>query len=291
MTTRPEPAFGDRRTTGRATGEDHRSLADRWSGQVDEGPDPVDDGIAVGVPPAPEAPDAPEGPGGPDAPAAGSQGAGSPTTESDQLRAERDEYLGALQRLQADFENYRKRVLRQQEEQAARASSSLVASVLPVLDTLDLAIAHLVGDAEPGPGEATGALEQARSQLLDVLGKEGLERVDAAGVAFDPSVHDAVARVEPDPAHTDPAHTDPAHTDPAHADRSSVAGTPAVDPDPSTAHDTATTDGTTDATSTGGTTDVPPPSSPMATIVDEVLRAGYRWRGQVLRPAMVRVRG
>ena len=80
---------------------------------------------------------------------------------------------------------------RQQEEQSARAAVDLVGKLLPVLDTLDLAQAHLAhGGAEgaeaegprPGPGPA------ARRP-----GKEGLERVDEAGVPFDPVVHDAVA--------------------------------------------------------------------------------------------------
>ncbi len=58
------------------------------------------------------------------------------------LRRERDEYLRSLQRTQADFENYRKRIQRLQEEQSARAASALVTKLLPVLDTLDLAQAH-----------------------------------------------------------------------------------------------------------------------------------------------------
>src|SRR5271155_1565509 len=52
------------------------------------------------------------------------------------LTRERDEYLLALQRTQADFENYRKRIQRMQEEQSARAASALVSKLLPVLDTL-----------------------------------------------------------------------------------------------------------------------------------------------------------
>ena len=156
------------------------------------------------------------------------------------LVAERDEYLLALQRLQADFENYRKRVVRQQEEQAGRAAQDLVGKVLPVLDTLDLARAHL--SSEAGTSDEGRALEQARSQLLDVLSKEGLERVDETEVAFDPVVHDAVAHA--------PAEPDDGAVD--------------TDDGKAAAHDVT---------------------------VDEVLRAGYRWRGQVLRPAMVRVRG
>jgi molecular chaperone GrpE len=98
--------------------------------------------------------------------------------------------------------------------------------LLPVLDTLDLAQAHQT-PASAGSEDAK-ALTASRSMLLDVLFKEGLERVDEPAVQFDPAVHDAVAR----------------------------------------------TDGE------GG-----------EMVIDEVLRSGYRWRGQVLRPAMVSVKG
>jgi molecular chaperone GrpE len=149
------------------------------------------------------------------------------------LTAERDEYLSALQRAQADFANYRKRVVRQQEEQGNRAALDLVAKLLPVLDTLDLAVAHL-DKADEGelPSTEAQSLRQARTLLIHTLSKEGLERVDEEGVPFDPSVHDAVA----------------------HAPEADDEGEP------------------------GAT-------------VEEVLRSGYRWRGQMLRPAMVRVRG
>jgi molecular chaperone GrpE len=156
-------------------------------------------------------------------------GAADVTVELDPtvvLKSERDEYLLALQRTQADFENYRKRIQRMQEEQSARAASALVTKLLPVLDTLDLAQAHQT-EASAGSDDAK-ALSASRSMLLDVLLKEGLERVDESGVPFDPAVHDAVARSEGE----------------------------------------------------GG--DV---------VIDEVLRSGYRWRGQVLRPAMVSVKG
>jgi molecular chaperone GrpE len=145
------------------------------------------------------------------------------------LERERDEYLLALQRTQADFENYRKRITRMQDEQSARASSDLVAKLLPVLDTLDLAEAHLNESLEVS--DESKALRAARAMLMDILGKEGLLRVDQPNVPFDPSVHDAVA-----------------HSD-----------------------------------GEGGENG--------ETLVDEVLRSGYRWKGQVLRPAMVRVRG
>jgi molecular chaperone GrpE len=224
---------------------------------------------------APGEGDAPDG--RPAAP--GDETAGAPIlTDVAALEAERDEYLTALQRLKADFDNYRKRVLRQQEEQAARGAAALVTKLLPVLDNLDLAWAHL-GNPTAGAGEVSEearALAQARSQLLDVLAKEGLERVDRAEVPFDPTVHDAVAHA---PAPTPTVAAPGAAPDPA----SAAAGAEQAGPPPDT-----------DVPARG----VPPahgePTGQDASggvEVDEVMRAGYRWRGQVLRPAMVRVRG
>ena len=77
------------------------------------------------------------------APAAEHAGPAEEADPREVLARERDEYLLALQRTQADFENYRKRITRQQEEQAARASQHLVDKLLPVLDALDLAENHL----------------------------------------------------------------------------------------------------------------------------------------------------
>ena len=143
--------------------------------------------------------------------------------ERSDVERERDEYLGTLQRLQADFENYRKRVARQADDAATRAAGDLVAKLLPVLDAFDLAVAHFTAaDSDEGV-----ALAQARGLTLDTLAKEGLERIDEVGVLFDPTVHDAVA------------------------------------------HDQGDGD----------------------QVVEEVLRAGYRWKGAVLRPALVRVKG
>ncbi|HTW97152.1 MAG TPA: nucleotide exchange factor GrpE [Acidimicrobiales bacterium] len=109
--------------------------------------------------------------------------------------AERDEYLDALRRLQADFENFRKRTERQLDEVRSRASESLLERLLPVVDAFDYALAHLSEGS--GEHEALTALVQVGGLLRDTLAKEGLERIDAVGVAFDPTVHDAVAHEAP----------------------------------------------------------------------------------------------
>ncbi len=136
--------------------------------------------------------------------------------ELDAVAAERDDYLDRLRRLQADFENYRKRMLKQQMEHEERATQALVVKLLPVLDNFELALSHGADDLAP-----------VQRSLLDVLEAAGLERVDPAGQPFDPNEHDAVQHEAGD-------------------------GEPEV---------------------------------------IEVHRAGYRWKGRVLRPAMVKVKG
>jgi molecular chaperone GrpE len=139
-------------------------------------------------------------------------------SDIDAVRAERDDYLDALRRLQADFENYKKRMIKQQTDLLERAAQSLVEKLLHVLDAADLALAH-------GGGED---IAQVAGLLMDTLVKEGLEGVDPKpGDPFDPTMHDAVAH-------------EPGDGDPEIAD---------------------------------------------------LLRPGYRWRGTLLRPAMVKVRG
>ena len=113
----------------------------------------------------------------------------------DLVLRERDEYLDSLRRLQAEFDNYRKRVTRQQTESVTRATESLLERLLPVLDALDLALAHHESSDEESTADRQ-ALTQIAALARDVLFKEGLERIDAAGVEFDPNIHDAVVHLE-----------------------------------------------------------------------------------------------
>jgi molecular chaperone GrpE len=137
--------------------------------------------------------------------------------ELEAVIAQRDEYLALARAKQAEFENYRKQMMRRQTDHLEQAAAGLVEKLLPVLDTLDYGMGH---------GEANLAPLQA--QLLGVLGKEGLERVAPVGEPFDPTVHEAVAH---EPGEGGPE------------------------------------------------------------VVTDVLRAGYRWNGRLLRPAMVKVSG
>jgi molecular chaperone GrpE len=98
------------------------------------------------------------------------------------LLAEREQFLDAARRAQADLENFRKQVAKRQDDAVQRALGGLVERLLPVLDACDAAVAHGAGDeVEPVVAALYGALE-----------KEGLERLDPGGEPFDPEVAEAV---------------------------------------------------------------------------------------------------
>jgi molecular chaperone GrpE len=136
------------------------------------------------------------------------------------LLAERDQFKDIALRLQADFDNYRRRMSAQRNDEIDRATSRLVEDLLPVLDACEAAFAHGVEGVEP-----------IWSALIGVLQKHGLEALDLQDKPFDPAVADAVTH-------------EPGEDD---------------------------------------TFDGP--------VVVETMRTGYRWKGKVLRPAMVRTKG
>ena len=176
------------------------------------------DGSAVDQNPPATAPPTEGGAVAPDA--LGDELAEAVMSDLDMLAAERDDYYDQLLRTRADFDNFRKRMIKQQTEHLERANEGLIVKLLEVLDVLDGAQAH---------GEG---FEQVGARLVGVLAKEGLERVDPVGREFDPNEADAVAH--------EPA----------------AAGHPEG-----------------------------------AQVVSAVLRPGYRWKGRVVRPAMVKVTG
>jgi molecular chaperone GrpE len=142
----------------------------------------------------------------------------------EQLVRERDDLLELSRRLQADFENYRKRMLREQTSVVERATEGLVEQLLPVLDAFSAAAGHLDDDGADAAQLLKG-VRLAAQELHAVLGRNGLEVIDTTGVPFDPHEHDAVAQ--------EPGEGEP--------------------------------------------------------VVGDVLRSGYRLKGRVLRPAMVKV--
>jgi len=109
-----------------------------------------------------------------------------------------------LIRLQADFENYRKRVLREREEAYRYGHENLVKDLLGTVDNLERAIEHARGSQG---GDAEGLLEGVElvhRELLGALAKHGVEEIEAEGVPFDPAVHEAMAQT---PSETAPPNT------------------------------------------------------------------------------------
>src|SRR3954470_22788980 len=102
--------------------------------------------------------------------------------ELEQTTRERDEYLDALQRLKAEFENYRKRVARDQGDIVARASERLAKQPLPLVDDLERA---LEAAAEHEEAKLEEGVRLVHRSLADALAKEGLVEVETEG-AFDP---------------------------------------------------------------------------------------------------------
>jgi molecular chaperone GrpE len=139
------------------------------------------------------------------------------------LQRERDDLLDTTRRLQADFENYRKRVAREQTALAERATAGLLEQLLPVLDSFELAVRNLEGsDVDE---KVRKGIELVFAELASVMERAGLERIEARGAPFDPNEHEAVMQDEGE-------------------------GEPHV---------------------------------------EDVLRAGWKLKGRVLRPAMVKV--
>ena len=118
------------------------------------------------------------------------------TSDIQMLQRERDDLLDTTRRLQADFENYRKRVLREQTALAERAAEGLVEQLLPVLDSFELALMNITGgDVDD---KVRKGIELVYAELVGVLERAGLERVDALGAPFDPNEHEAVMQDDGD---------------------------------------------------------------------------------------------
>jgi len=199
-------------------------------------------------------------------------------TEEALVAAERDEYLDALRRLQADFDNFRKRSMRQQTELLERATEALCVRLLPVLDALDLAMDHVRSQNETS--DASTALEQIGSLLRDILAREGVERIDAVGVAFDPTVHDAVGHLPADEPAAAAGESEPSQKIGAKGSGRVARG------------DTPVPVRTGKATDTGAPAEAGEPErADGGPSVAQVMRAGYKLKSKVLRPAMVVVRG
>ncbi|WP_238492561.1 nucleotide exchange factor GrpE [Desulfotruncus alcoholivorax] len=107
-------------------------------------------------------------------------------------KAKAEEYFNRLVRLQADFDNYRKRTQREKEEYIKYASASLCEQLLPVIDNFHLALAAKDED----PSNVVKGVEMIYRQLEEILQREGLTPVEAVGQQFDPAKHEAVMQEE-----------------------------------------------------------------------------------------------
>lgn len=112
------------------------------------------------------------------------------------LREEKARLDDRLIRLSADFENHRKRVLREKQETLAYGHENVVKDLLPVVDNLERAIEHASASSGADFEGMLQGVELVRRELLAVLVKHGVGAIEAEGEAFDPNVHEALAQVE-----------------------------------------------------------------------------------------------
>jgi molecular chaperone GrpE len=127
--------------------------------------------------------------------------AGEPSGEEDPANEEQalrekeeaeeppEDYLALAQRIQADFENYRKRAVREAAAAGERAKSGLVRELLPIVDNLERALAS----AEEGEQHLAEGVRLVHSELIAVLERNGIEQFDPAGDKFDPAEHEALS--------------------------------------------------------------------------------------------------
>lgn len=100
-------------------------------------------------------------------------------------------------RLQADWENYRRRTAQERLDERARATEKLVEALLPVVDDMERALDHArTQELSEDFSQFVDGVDAVRTKLLSVFDHEGVEAIDPAGEAFDPNVHQAVGRVE-----------------------------------------------------------------------------------------------
>ncbi|MEI6712825.1 MAG: nucleotide exchange factor GrpE [Verrucomicrobiota bacterium] len=110
----------------------------------------------------------------------------------DQLQTDLERFRDLALRSQADFENYRKRSVREKEEAVRFANFSLVERLIPILDNFELGLT--AARANEGALTIVDGMDMIRRQLADVLQQHGVEVIDAEGHPFDPNLHEAVAQ-------------------------------------------------------------------------------------------------
>lgn len=119
-------------------------------------------------------------------------------TMIEKLECEKAELVNLSQRLQADFENFRRRTRGEKEELLKYGAEGLITKLLPVLDNFERGIAA-AQDKEEAKGYLEG-VEMIFRQFMQVLENEGLEAIEAVGCSFDPNYHEAVMQVDSEDA-------------------------------------------------------------------------------------------
>ena len=137
-----------------------------------------------------ELPAADNEPGAATGPAAGAESA-APESELQKLRAERDSLLDRLARMQAEFENVRRRNIKEQQDFREYAAADAIKPLLPVLDSFDRAL-----QVKSEPADFRNGVDLIYKQLQAALAKQSLQPVSAKGETFDPHFHEAIEMVE-----------------------------------------------------------------------------------------------
>src|SRR5829696_9163836 len=119
-----------------------------------------------------------------------------PANEEERIVDEPEDYLALAQRIQADFENYRKRAAKEAAAAGERAKSGLVRELLPIVDNLERALKS-AGEGEQHLAEG---VRLVHSELIAVLERNGVEQFDPAGERFDPAEHEALSMRDQDGA-------------------------------------------------------------------------------------------
>lgn len=118
---------------------------------------------------------------------------------SDQIESAKQQAAEAndrFLRLQADWDNYRRRTAQERLDERQRATEKLVVDLLPVIDDLERAIEHADNLTDPAAKQFVEGVSAVCNKLVSVLNKEGVEVVNPVGEAFDPLSHQAVSQVE-----------------------------------------------------------------------------------------------
>ena len=126
-------------------------------------------------------------------PIAGKAADESAASETEKLRAERDALLDRLARLQAEFDNARKRGVREQQEFREFAAADVIKNFLPILDSFERA---LKAGGDSNSNDFRNGIELIYRQFQDALQKIGVQPIVSVGQAFDPRVHEAVEMVD-----------------------------------------------------------------------------------------------